>query len=346
MKPYIFKCLPIIALVILITACGQTAQPPAALTVGDFFNFSPDTIRAIHSLDEEMMRVNQELFTMHISADGSRIQQRVLAYNIDRTIVLENRDGTIRQIFEWADHPIWEDITGIGEIMSLVILQEPLELGNTWLLGMEDGINEITGVDLELTTSLGTFTGVIQVTTTFPSEPGMYGVSYFAPGHGMISDSYTVPFQDSVTTFRTELVEEREGGLVSDMFVFDLDDQAMGIEYTELEVEVVTNQDFADFFTTVIQENIGGLGHVVVNSLVIDRDNQVMTVDFADNFFTPFAFGGGTETLMLYSLANTFGFFFFIPEVRITIAGENYVSGHLVFEEGETIPVGSGLGLW
>ena len=340
-----FKFALPVAAILLVTACGTTPVEPTGPVVGDFFDFQSkaDTRMIIHSLDEEVTHINQTFYTSHISADGTRIQQRLQALNQDMTIVLEKRDGAVRQVFAWAEFPIWEDITGIGEIMDLVILQEPLELGNTWDNGM-GGVSEITGTDLSISTPAGDFTGVLQVTTLFPGMSD-YSISYFAPGVGLVSDTYTSVFQETAFSASTHLVDMVSGGIPATIFTLYPDAQALGLDYDAVEVEVVTNQDFAQLFTQLIQANMPSLANVSVNEVSIDRDNGLITVDFSPELLAT-ATGSGAEQLLLYSLANKFGLFFHLEEFALTVAGANYESGHITLADGETIRVGSGLGLW
>lgn len=336
---YLACLLPVLGMLIL-AACGRAAQETGP-QVGDFFNFAPDTTSVIQSLEEEMANVNHTMFTSHVNADGSRIQQRINALNQDITIVLENRDGAVRQIFAWADFPLWEDVTGIEAAMELVILQEPLVVGNTWDNGV-GGVSEITGMDMSLTTPAGAFTGVIQVTTVF-EQTGDYSITYFAPGHGQIQDNHTTTFQGNEFSNVNQLIEVVSGeGLGATVFVLYPDDELLGLDYQAIDVEVLTNQNFAQLFTQLIQAHMPSLSDVTVQSLSIDRDNGLITVDFSRELLEVAA-GSGAEQLLLYSLANMFGAFFWLPAFVPTVEGAIYESGHFSFADGESIPVGSGL---
>lgn len=50
-------------------------------------------------------------------------------------------------------------------------------------------------------------------------------------------------------------------------------------------------------------------------------------------------YGAGSEWLALKSLANTIGNYYEVSEVVVTINGEPYSSGHILFESGEGIKV-------
>ena len=342
MKQKLFKILPIAAVAIFITACGQQENNQTGQPISDFFTFEPNTTFLIHNLDEELEHLNQEIFTSHISADGSRIQQRISVFNIEATVVLENSNGSLRQIFAWSETPVWHDITGINEFMEIVILQEPLILGHSWNNGV-GGISEITATNLEITTPVGIFEDVIEVTTTFPGLDD-YVISLFAPGHGTISETYrsTLVYQgqEIISIGETQLSSVRTGGLPVTIDVFYMDDNLMSLEHIPVNVEIQTNQDFVSLFSDIIANHMPSISHTTINNIYVDMLNSLVTVDFASDFF-PINLGAGAEGLMLSSLANTFGMFYGLENFLITIDGANYESGHILFEEGETIQIGA-----
>ena len=47
--------------------------------------------------------------------------------------------------------------------------------------------------------------------------------------------------------------------------------------------------------------------------------------------------GSGYEAMLLQALARTFGGWYGVKSVVLTIDGDNYSSGHIYFEDGEAI---------
>ena len=332
----------LILLLLFTTACGAANNQNGEIepnlndivgTILDFFPFEENTTFVIAS--EDTPNLNQEIFTSHLS--GNRVQQRIIAENLDITLVLEVGDGLLRQIYMFSDFPVFEDITDVSPNMDLVLLQEPLALGNYWNTGDMGGISTITNVNVPVETPVATFTETIQVTTVFPN--GDSSVSYFAIGHGIVQDSYTTTFADVTSSFKTNLAEVRRGGLEVAIPVFFPDDQVMSLDTSILPITINTNQDMVTLFNYILPQFLEDLSITNVNSINVDREASLVHVDFSQSFLD-ISMGASYELLLLDSIANTFGFFYNVDNFRITLDGNNYESGHLLFTDSDYLPVG------
>ncbi|MCL1995405.1 MAG: hypothetical protein FWG63_04280 [Defluviitaleaceae bacterium] len=323
----------IIATTLFLAACGQIGDGSIG-TISDFFPFGENTTLVMENEQEPL--ANHEIFTTHIS--GNRVQQHISGLNIAHALVLELDDGTLRQVFSFIDHPVFEDITDIQPNINWVILQEPLVLGNYWSTGDGDAISTITGIGAQVVTPAGTFSETIQVTTQFPN--GDHVVTYFAVGHGIVYDSWNTTFGETVSSATSELVQVREGGMEIEIPVFF---PAAGLETIEVEmmdITIYTNQDFPSLFTEVLQETVAELENVTVNNITVNRMEGFVSVDFSRNFLD-INMGSALEGMLLHSLASTFGMFYRVENFHITLEGENYNSGHFYFGESDFIDVGS-----
>ncbi|MCL1935714.1 MAG: GerMN domain-containing protein [Defluviitaleaceae bacterium] len=328
----------IILFLFIITSCGITPTPQGTSEISRFFPFEENTTFVIES--EEFPDINQRIFTAFVN--GDRIQQSVSAPNLDFTIVLEKDGDSLRQIYSFSEHRIFEDITNILPTTDIIILQEPFIVGHSWRTEMMDGgTSTITGVGLEITTPFRTFTDVIEVTTYFDNTDD-YTVIHFAPNYGIILDSYRTTFGENVFSANTHLAQVINGPLEYEMVVFYPNEELTNIDFDIINVQINTNQDFISFFNSIIRENIPSLNHVTLNSINVDRSLSKVHVDFAANFLD-FNVGATAESMLLNSLANTFGLFYHVQNFHITINGENYSSGHILFGDGEYIEVGTGL---
>ena len=322
----------------------QPADPQGEVvgTISDFFPFEENVMFTIAPVDsiEGITATDQQIFTTIIN--GDRIQQRIMAPNIDNTVVLDRSGGTLTQEFIFQDFYLFEDVTMSPSNMHLVILQEPLMIGHSWSNEFEEhpGTATITDVNVEITTPAGTFTDAIEVTTEF--ENGDTAVTHFAKGHGQIRDTYSTAMVDlegnaTPISITTELTKVSRGPLVGNMYVFGPDDQIMTLETTGVEIEVNTNQNFETLFADVLSNTL--IEQMSINKITIDRELSLSHVDFS-NPFELVNFGVSYEELFLNALANTFGNFFYTENFRITINGQNYSSGHFTFADGEYIHIG------
>ena len=76
-----------------------------------------------------------------------------------------------------------------------------------------------------------------------------------------------------------------------------------------------------------------------LNSSNLDIENSILTLDFSSNFVDTQNLGSGSESKTLKAICNTFGKFFSIENVVITLDGQPYSSGHIAMNEGEAFKV-------
>lgn len=79
--------------------------------------------------------------------------------------------------------------------------------------------------------------------------------------------------------------------------------------------------------------------NIEVNSAKLEKDKDLLTVNFKKNFINNMNLGSGAESAVLQCVVNSLGYNFNISNIYITIDGKPYSSGHLLYEENETIAV-------
>lgn len=78
---------------------------------------------------------------------------------------------------------------------------------------------------------------------------------------------------------------------------------------------------------------------ITLNSANIDEENSTIIIDFSSNFVQAQNLGSGAESSTLKAICNTFGSYFKVTNVIITLDGEPYSSGHILMSEGESFKV-------
>ena len=78
-----------------------------------------------------------------------------------------------------------------------------------------------------------------------------------------------------------------------------------------------------------------------INSLYLNDDNMVY-LDLSGDFITEMNAGAGYESMLLQCIANTFGNYYNVQKVILTIDNEPYSSGHIFLEKGEYLEVKPG----
>ena len=78
---------------------------------------------------------------------------------------------------------------------------------------------------------------------------------------------------------------------------------------------------------------------IQVKSAKLEKDKDLLTVDFGEKFLNNIDLGGGVEMGMLQSVVNSLGYNFGVSNVCITVNGEGYSSGHVSHKADEPFKV-------
>ncbi len=81
---------------------------------------------------------------------------------------------------------------------------------------------------------------------------------------------------------------------------------------------------------------------ITLNSSSLNKEKSTIAIDFSSNFVTAQGLGGGSEYSILTAIVNTFGSYFNVENVLITLDGKPYSSGHILMSEGESFKVNLG----
>lgn len=71
----------------------------------------------------------------------------------------------------------------------------------------------------------------------------------------------------------------------------------------------------------------------------VDKDKDCITLNFSSNFVKAQNLGGGAESSTLKAICNTFGDYFNVKNVIITLEDKPYSSGHILMKDGEAFKV-------
>ena len=78
---------------------------------------------------------------------------------------------------------------------------------------------------------------------------------------------------------------------------------------------------------------------IQVSSANLDKNKDMLTVDFGETFINNLGFGSGIETNILQCIVNSLGYNLGVSKVYITVNGEEYSSGHIMLEKGSAFSV-------
>lgn len=78
---------------------------------------------------------------------------------------------------------------------------------------------------------------------------------------------------------------------------------------------------------------------IAVKSAKLEKEKDLLTVNFGDKFVNTMGFGSGPESSVLTSIVDTLGYNFGVSKIYITVDGKPYTSGHIIKKEGEAFTV-------
>ncbi len=329
----------------VVPSASPSATPPVSpspspsLTVADYFPFTPNVHRGY--LGTGIEYAGFESWVDFITADTIQIRSNNTGTETVSVYKIEN--GELKNVFSQGETYYVYDYTAMNT-MNDVLIKEPIAVGTTWTLPSGDQ-RTITDVDASVTMPYGAFTGVLEVTTT---NPDSVIKDYYAPGIGFIKQAF-IPNEDPDNPIVSELqVYETDAYLSQNIQTFYPDSgsgTAYKVTYMNQTVPFSTNDTAASVFERILKTapSSSSLTPVMspdaaLNSLTMDTQTNVLTVDVSAQFITGMNAGASYEGMILESLADTLGRYFQTDKIQLTVDGGPYESGHFLFNDGDYLP--------
>ncbi len=265
------------------------------------------------------------------TADG-KVQQRINNGGADGIKVLECKDGKITVIYANGDMPYRENKLNAASNEDEVLLMEPIKKGTTWNLA--DGrVRTITDVSAKVTAPIGEY-DAIEVTTTKDNDTTK---QYYVKGTGLVKLIYSNG-SDEITSALSKIEENTSYTQNMNFYFPNINNEKY--YYVSKDVSFKTNDATKDILAARYKEEIGvGTSKVfgtttVINSLALNDDGMVY-IDLNKAFVTDMNAGSQYESMILQSIANTFGQYYQVSKVIITIDKAPYSSGVILMQKGE-----------
>lgn len=265
------------------------------------------------------------------SANG-KVQQRIVNGGANGIKVLECKDGKITINYAEGDMPYRENKLNAASNASEVLLMEPIKKGTTW--NLTDGrVRTITNLSVKVTVPMGEY-DAIEVTTTKDSDTTK---QYYAKGIGLVKLIYSNG-TDEITSALLKIEENASETQTVNFYYPNINYGKY--YYVSKDVSFKTNDVTKDILAAKYKEQIGvGTGKVfgtttVINNLTLKSDGKVY-IDLNKAFVTDMNAGSEYESMILTSIANTFGQYYGVNKVVITIDGSPYSSGAILMKQGE-----------
>lgn len=143
----------------------------------------------------------------------------------------------------------------------------------------------------------------------------------------------------------SEINISKENDLVTnDVRIYYYDIQNDTMTYINKTIEIKDKAIATSLFNELKRSPAEGFlpsisNDVSLNSANLVKEENMIKLDFSSNLINTQNLGSGAESNTLKAICNTFGSFFNVDKVMITLDGSPYSSGHILMNEGEWFEV-------
>ncbi|MGI6114189.1 MAG: GerMN domain-containing protein [Mahellales bacterium] len=318
------------------TPVPQDQSDEDSLNVSDFFPFEGDVYKKYTGEGNEYAQY--QTYVDYIKNDA--IQIRKINPGTEIVSVCTIEDGALKEVYYRGETYYRMDFTK-SRNKDEIIIKEPIKPGTSW--NLEGGsTRSITALQVDIEVPQGRHKA-LEVTTE-----GQYSIvkDYYVQGLGLVKSEF-ISKEDTATKVTSELEIMKKGAVAGQVIrLYYPDYNNDRILYVDKQVEVTTNTDMQDIFEQhlkTVPENSGLtplLGpNVSIRGLSLDIEKSIVTIDFSPEIISEMNAGAGLESMILSSIANTFGDYYQAVGAVLTVVGKPYSSGHIALEQGEHINV-------
>lgn len=309
-----------------------TAQPTQDSSAGDYFPIL-ENVRYVYKGEGN----EYASYAMTVDyADGARMQQRINNGGAETVRVFEVGHGKVTGVFSRGEVSYRENFLNKTDSTRNILLMEPIKAGTSWTLG-DGSVRTITDVSAAADTPSGSYPAV-SVETKGASGTT---VDYYAKNIGLVK---TVFSSEGGTVTSSLSSIEKDVPLVQTVRFYYPDINDGKLHYADQKISFKTNditrKKLEEAYKTPVSGQPGKVfsANTQINSLYLNQDGMVY-LDLNKAFVTEMNAGSGYESMILQSTAATFGSYYGVGKVLLTIDGGLYESGHILLQKGEYLTV-------
>lgn len=341
------KIIPILISLFLMCSCSITHKPPSSggagnnktpspaaevkLGVSDYFPFTKDIHKIYSGTGNEY--AGFETYVEYVR--NNLMQLRMDNGGTNSVIVYSIKDGELKTVYSAGEVYYRYDFTSLSGDTEILI-KEPIKVGTEWTIKNGDK-RSITSIDKGISTPAGNFKA-LEVKTE-GSDYITY--DYYAKGSGLVKRVFSSKPSGSTVTSQLEKIEKNVPYSHTVRFYFPqfVKDR---IVYIDRDIKISTNEDmkfkFQKELKTIPQDTTLSKvlsPNVQVLGIKLDRSSGIVTVNFSSNLVTDMNAGSGYESMLIKCITNTFGKYYQVDKVIITLDGKPYSSGHILLKPGQ-----------
>lgn len=309
----------------------STPETPEVISVKDYFPFEGDVEYIFEGMGNEYAT-----FTRTVDyIDGNRIQIRDNNGGTEIVKVIEATDDEVRVVYSRAETYFRESFIKKDSGKPEILLKAPIAKGTNWM--MPDGSKStITGIDVTVKVPYGEYKAV---EVTIDGATGDT-INYYAKGVGLVKTVYN-PGTDEVSSSLKTVTKNKPYTRLMTFYVTNVDAKLLRVnKEVTFKTNSITRIILQDVYKAVGTEKNSNIlsANTKINSLYLNDDGMVY-IDLSKEFVTEMNAGSEFESMILQSVANTFGDFYGETRVMLTVDDKTYESGHILLDENEYLKV-------
>lgn len=316
---------------LIVLSAASCSLIPKKLSVSDYFPLTQNIHKVYKGTGNEF--AGYETYVDYVNNDAIQIRT-----NNGGTIsisVYTVKDGALTRVYIEGEAYYRLDRTS-SRVTDEILLKEPIKVGTSWTL--KDGSErKITAVNMSVTVPNGTYKAV-EVTTT---GDGYIAKSYYASGIGLIKDNFLAT-KNNTYDITSELQSVQQNAALKQTVRFYYPDfNNDQLVYVSNDIELKTGDNiltkFQEQFRQAPYSDLKALmsANTAILGIDFNSDTKLVTVNFSSKFISEMNAGSSLESMILDCVADTFGNYFGTNKVMITIEGQPYSSGAILFKSGE-----------
>jgi hypothetical protein len=302
----------------------------SSLKIEDYYPIKENTRYVYEGTGNEYASYN----VMIDYVNDHKVQQRIDNGGTVVANIVEIADGKLTISYSRAEAYYRENLLKSENKEEEILLMEPLKKGTSWDL-KDSRIRTITNTAADVTTPTGNYKA-IEVTTKGPDGQTM---DYYVKDIGLVKTTFTSEGME-VSSSLSKIEENVPFVQTISFFYPNINDDQL--YYRNNEISFHTNDITKNIVEKVYKENVPDptnlnpvfTKNTKINSLYLNKDGNLY-LDLNQAFLTEMNAGSGIEAMILQSVVNTFGHYYGVEKVYLTIENEPYSSGHFSMDKGE-----------
>jgi hypothetical protein len=302
----------------------------SSLKIEDYYPVKENTRYVYEGTGNEYASYN----VMIDYVNEGKVQQRIDNGGTVMANIMEIADGKLIRSYSRAEAYYRENLLKSENKEQEILLMEPLKKGTSWEL-KDSRVRTITNTAADVTTPSGNYKAM-EVTTKGPDGQTM---DYYVKDIGLVKTTFSSEGME-VSSSLSKIEENVPFVQTISFFYPNINDDQL--YYRNKEISFHTNDITKNIVEKAYKENVPdptSLNSVFtkntkINSLYLNKDGNLY-LDLNQAFLTEMNAGSEIEAMILQSVINTFGHYYGVEKVYLTIENEPYSSGHFSMDKGE-----------